>query len=104
MFKSHSVTLPNILSRGKNRKTISNQRTLIGVLCRLMEGQKLILCVIRIIGDHNKQSSFPFAFKLDEKSIPEKIVPYKIHPRNFIEIQLQGCEAINACVIAIGGE
>uniref|UniRef100_T1KWQ7 Uncharacterized protein n=1 Tax=Tetranychus urticae TaxID=32264 RepID=T1KWQ7_TETUR len=102
MLKCQRIPVKSVLKNRKYQKFIFNQRTLIATLVRLMEGQNLVLVILRIVNKNGVEKTVPFGFKVNKESIPENCKPLKIHPNNFVSIHIDGVEKLEAMLVAIG--
>lgn len=104
MYKSHKVLKNNIFNRSKKTRLVTGQRSLLGVLCKLMEGQKLVVSVVRVEDSNGDVKIIPFGYKIKKESIPSGIREDRVHTRNLITITVDGCNPLNAMLVSVGGK
>lgn len=104
MFKTLKPNNKSVLKRRKKDLITKNQRSIIGVLIGLMEGQKVIASVLRIIDSENQEKTVTIGFKVGENSIPKEIDSDRIKQNNLINIEIDGCKPMHSMIVSIGSK
>uniref|UniRef100_T1KP93 Uncharacterized protein n=1 Tax=Tetranychus urticae TaxID=32264 RepID=T1KP93_TETUR len=104
MLKSHRVITNRVFNKKSNPKFINNQRTILGVLLSLMEGQKVAVALIHLRQSDESDLMIPIGFKIDEKNVPDGIKPMKFNPSNLVDLSVDGCKSINVMIVSLGDD